>query len=68
MKTTLKEIKSYNCKDITHISTEECRKIEKKELVAYSYGTYGVNGLIFSDMNGELYKITVRNSNLFYFL
>lgn len=68
MKTTLKEIKSYNCKDITCISSEECRKIVKKEIVAYSYGTYGVNGIIFSDMNDELYKITLRNSNLFYFL
>lgn len=68
MKTTLKEIKSYNYKDITHITSEERRKIVKKEIVAYSYGTYGVNGLVFSDMNGELYKITLRNSNLFYFL
>ena len=68
MKTTLKEIKNFYCEDITHITDEECKKIVKKETVAYSCGTYGVNGLIFSDMNDKLYKITLRNSNLFYFL
>lgn len=68
MKTTLKEIKNFYCKDITHISDEECKKIEKKEIIAYSYGTYGITGLVFSDINNKLYKITARNGNLFYFL
>ena len=44
------------------------KNCKKKEIVAYSCGTYVVNGLIFSDMNGNLYKITLRNSNLFNFL
>ena len=33
--------------------------------VATSYGVYGINGALFEDENGELYKITARNSTLF---
>lgn len=68
MKTSLKEIKQFYAKDITHLSTEECRKIVKKEIVAYSMGFYGINGLVFSDINDKLYKITARNTNLFTFI
>lgn len=68
MKTTLKEIKNFYCEDITHITFEECKKIVKKEIVAYSMGLYGINGLIFSDINDKLYKITARNTNLFTFI
>ena len=68
MKTSLKEIKSFYCEDISHLSMEECRKIVKKEIVSYSCGLYGVNGLVFSDINNKLYKIVGRVGNLFYFL
>ena len=33
--------------------------------VAMSYGVYGMNGALFEDENGELYKITARNTTLF---
>lgn len=68
MKTTLKEIKNFYCEDITNLSTEECRKIERKKIIAYSCGLYGVNGLVFSDINNNFYKIVGRASKLFYFL
>ena len=68
MKTTLKEIKNFYCEDITHISEKECRKIVKKEIVAYSCGMYGITGLVFSDINNKLYKIVGRVGNLFYFI
>lgn len=68
MKTTLKEIKNFYCEDITHISEQDARKITKKEIIAYSHGTYGITGLVFLDIYGHLFKIVGRVSNLFYFL
>ena len=68
MKTTLKEIKKFYAKDISHLSMEECRKITKKEIIAYSCGYYGITGLVFVDIDGNYYKITKRNTNLFIFL
>lgn len=68
MKTTLKEIKKFYCEDVSHLSEEECRKIVKKEIIAYSHGMYGITGLVFSDINDKLYKIVGRVGNLFYFL
>ena len=68
MKTTIKEIKNFYCEDITHISEQDARKITKKEIIAYSHGTYGITGIVFIDIFGHLFKITARNSNLFTFL
>ena len=67
MLTKLKNIKEYQAKDITRASSEYIYSLVKKGLktVAYSHGTYGVNGWVGQDENGNLYKITARNTNLF---
>ena len=61
LKLTLKEIKNYNCEDITAKS----EKIDGLEVVGLSYGVYGMNGGLFKDKDGNFYKITSRCSNLF---
>jgi len=71
MKTTLKEIKNYWCEDITRLSSEEIKALKNSEgwfdRVAYSVGVYGLTGCVLKGHNtGTLYKITSRNSNLFY--
>ena len=67
MLTSLKNIKGYEAEDITSASSEYIYSLVKKglECVAYSHGVYGVNGWVGKTKNGELYKITKRNSNLF---
>lgn len=67
MLTKLKNIKGYEAEDITNASSEYICNLVKKGLkcIAYSHGTYGVNGYVGQAKNGTLYKITKRNGNLF---
>ena len=72
-KVTKKFIKSYNAVDITNVNSEGCKTLRNKEksflTVAISYGTYGMTGAIIQGYTSKkLYKITARNSNLFYFV
>lgn len=72
-KVTKKFIKGFNAFDITNISSEEGKTLRNKEkgftTVAVSCGTYGMTGAIIRGRNSKkLYKITQRNSNLFYFV
>ena len=67
----LKEIKNTNAFDITHLKIDEIQKLNKKENgfenISTSYGMYGMNGaLLQGRKTGKLYKITARNTNLFY--
>lgn len=73
MKTTLKDIKKINAEDITRLSSDEIKKLMKEENyfteIAISSGIYGINGCIVKGAKtGILYKITSRNSNLFYII
>lgn len=61
LKTTLKEIKNYDALDIT-ASRENYGRLE---VVAKSFGVYGMNGALLKDEKGNFYKITARSSNLF---
>ena len=56
--------------DITTISDAEAKELRKKgiELVGVSRGTYGMNGALLRDKDGNKYVITARSSNLFYFV
>lgn len=70
MKTTLKEIKAFNAIDITYISSEDMKKLLKKECsfnyVAYSTGLYGTTGVVIQGFKTKtLYKITSRTSTLY---
>ena len=72
-KVTKKFIKSYNAVDITDVNSEGCKTLRDKEkgfsTVAISCGTYGMTGAIIQGYTSKkLYKITARNSNLFYFV
>ena len=70
-KTTLKEIKNLVknniATDITNLKNEECKKIQVEERLYISSGIYGINGGAFRDSDGNVYAITSRSSNLFYF-
>jgi hypothetical protein len=71
MKTTLKDIKAFYCEDITTLSSEDVKALKDKEVtfirVCYSVGVYGLTGCILQGYTTKtLYKITSRNSNLFY--
>ena len=68
MKTTQKAIRETCATDITNYSfdqTNDLMNTHTLRIVAMSYGVYGMNGALFEDENGELYKITARNSTLF---
>ena len=68
MKTTKKAIRETCATDITNYSFDQADKLMNTHTlrtVAMSYGVYGMNGALFEDENGELYKITARNSTLF---
>ena len=69
---TLKFIKNFPATDITRYSFEECQKLRKKaqfEIIHTSRGTCGINGAVLLDnLTGEYYKITSRNSVLYYFV
>ena len=56
--------------DITTISDAEAKELKKKgiETVGISRGTYGMNGALLRDNEGNKYVITARSSNLFYFV
>ena len=67
MKTTLKEIKRFPAIDITTADFDTVKNIAryKHTTIAYSVGTYGVNGIVFNTFDGILYKITARTTALF---
>ena len=67
-KTTRKAIRETYAMDITNYSFDQANDLMNAHTlrtVAMSYGVYGMNGALFEDENGDLYKITARNSTLF---
>ena len=67
-KTTRKAIRETYAMDITNYSFDQANDLMNKHTlrtVAISFGVYGMNGALFEDENGDLYKITARNSTLF---
>ena len=67
-KTTRKAIRETRATDITNYSFEQADELmnaHNLQTVAMSFGVYGMNGALFEDESGELYKITTRNSTLF---
>ena len=67
-KTTRKAIRETYAMDITNYSFDQANELMNAhtlQTVAMSFGVYGMNGAIFEDENGELYKITARNTTLF---
>ena len=68
MKTTQKAIRATCAIDITNYSFDQANYLMNThtlQTVAMSFGVYGMNGALFQDENGELYKITARDSTLF---
>lgn len=65
--TTLRDIKQHDAHDITNLSFDAINALRKKGLqaVAISRGVYGINGALFTDPDGNTYKITARSSALF---
>lgn len=72
-KMTLKEIKGYiNNGVATNVATltnEEINNLSKQsiEKIGCSCGTYGINGGLFKDNEGNLYAIVGRTTDLFRF-
>ena len=74
-KISKKELRNYIAlglaKDINSLSLEECRALNTEcdfEKIAYCTGKYGISGGLFKDKKtGDMYAITARNTNLFYF-
>ena len=67
-KTTQKSIRETCAMDITNYSFDQANDLMNAHTlrtVAMSFGIYGMNGALFQDENGELYKITARNGTLF---
>ena len=67
-KITRKAIRETCATDITSYGFDQANDLMNAHTlrtVAVSYGVYGMNGALFEDENGELYKITARNSTLF---
>ena len=66
-KTTLKAIKNTAAIDITTADNDILYSLNPRlENIAYSHGTYGINGLLCRDIyNGQLYKIVSRSMALF---
>ena len=67
-KITRKAIRETYAMDITNYSFDQANDLMNAHTlrtVAMSFGVYGMNGALFQDENGELYKITARNSTLF---
>ena len=56
-----KELKKTRAKDIT----KDNKTYKGLTCIGKSYGTYGMNGALFVDKKGNMYKITSRSSNLF---
>ena len=68
MKTTQKAIRETCAIDVTNHSFDQINDLmnaHNLQTVAMSFGIYGMNGALFQDENGDLYKITARNSTLF---
>ena len=67
-KTTRKAIRETYAMDITNYSFDQANELmntHTMRTIAMSFGVYGMNGALFEDENGELYKITARNTTLF---
>ena len=67
-KTTRKAIRETYAMDITNYSFDQANDLMNAHTlrtIAMSFGVYGMNGALFEDENGELYKITARNTTLF---
>ena len=67
-KITRKALRETCATDITSYGFDQANDLMNAHTlrtVAMSYGVYGMNGALFEDENGELYKITARNSTLF---
>ena len=67
-KTTRKAIRETRAMDITNYSFDQANELMNAHTlrtIAMSFGVYGMNGALFEDEKGELYKITARNSTLF---
>lgn len=67
-KVAQKEIKKFNAFDVIDVTmwkAEDLYKIGTVETVMYSTGTYGLNGLVVRDNEGNYYKVTKRASVLF---
>ena len=67
-KITQKAIRETRATDITNYSFDQANKLMNAHTlrtIAMSFGVYGMNGALFEDENGDLYKITARNSTLF---
>ena len=67
-KTTRKAIRETCATNITNYSFDQANDLMNTHplrTVAMSYGVYGMNGALFEDENGGLYKLTARNSTLF---
>lgn len=67
-KTTRKAIRETYAMDITNYSFDQANDLmnaHTMRTIAMSFGVYGMNGALFEDENGDLYKITARNSTLF---
>lgn len=75
LKISKKELRNYIslglAKDINCLSVEKARALNAEcdfEKVAYCTGTYGISGGLLKDKKtGNMYAITARNTNLFYF-
>ena len=67
IKTIKNLVKNNIAIDITTLKNEEYEKIEVEERIYISSGIYGINGGVFRGKDGNIYAITSRNSNLFYF-
>ena len=72
-KVTKKFIKGFDAVDITAVNSEEGKTLRDKEkgftTLFISCGTYGMSGAVIQGyISKKLYKITARNSNLFYFV
>lgn len=67
-KTTRKAIRETYAMDITNYSFDQANDLMNAHTlrtIAMSFGVHGMNGALFEDENGDLYKITARNSTLF---
>ena len=67
-KTTRKAIRETRAIDITNYSFDQANELMNAHMlrtVAMSFGVNGMNGALFKDENGVLYKITARNTTLF---
>lgn len=68
MKITQKAIRETCAMDITNYSFDQANDLMNAHMlqtIAMSFGVYGMNGALFQDENGKLYKITARNTTLF---